>query len=110
MSAAESRDRVRSLALPSHIRVINYLGLSLTGSLSSLSVYKYPLIADQGPNDGLTLLADIIAPGSLTLVATGSDHYFAEDPQINRKTIAMVRTVFDLIDPDRAATFAAVAP
>lgn len=97
MSAMQSRARIKSLNLPTHIVVINYLGLSLTGSLSSLSIYKYPLIADQGPNDGLTPLVDIIAPNSLTLVATGSDHYFGEDPQISLKTIAMVKTVLDLL-------------
>jgi hypothetical protein len=97
MSAEQSRERVKSLKLPAEIIVINYMGLSLTGSLSSLSTYKYPLIADQGPNDGMTPLADIIAPGSMTLVAIGSDHYFAEDPEINLKTIAMVKTVFELM-------------
>ena len=97
MSAAQSRARARSLDLPLELLVINYLGLSLTGSLSSLSTNKYPLIADQGPNDGLTPLVDIIAPGSMTLVAVDSDHYFAEDPQINIKTIAMVKTVLELM-------------
>lgn len=97
MSAAQSRERVKSLNLPPDIIVINYMGLSLTGSLSSLSTYKYPLIADQGPNDGMTPLVDIIAPGGMTLVAVGSDHYFAEDPEINLKTIAMVKTVFELM-------------
>jgi hypothetical protein len=98
MSAAQSRERVKSLVMPSQIVVINYMGLSLTGSLSSLSTSKYPLIADQGPNDGLTPLVDIIAPNSLTLVATGSDHYFAEDENINLKTIAMVKTIVDMVE------------
>lgn len=97
MSAARSRQRARTLELPPGLLVINYLGLSLTGSLSSLSDYKYPIIADQGPNDGLTPLADIIAPGSLTLVATRSDHYFNQDPEIEAKTIAILKTVLDMI-------------
>ena len=45
----------------------------------------------------MTPLVDIIAPGSMTLVAIDSDHYFAEDPEINLKTIAMVKTVFELM-------------
>lgn len=97
MSAAASRRRVGELELPPELVVINYLGLSLTGSLSSLSTYKYPIIADEGPNDGLTPLVDIIAPNSTTLVATQSDHYFGEDPEIDRKTIAIVKTVLDMI-------------
>ncbi len=97
MSARQSRERVITLELPPDLVVVNYLGLSLTGNLSSLSSYKYPIIADQGPNDGLTPLVDIIAPGSMTLVATRSDHYFGEDPDISLKTIAMVKTVLELI-------------
>jgi hypothetical protein len=101
MSAARSRERVKTLRLPDDLVVINYLGLSLTGSLSSLSSYKYPIIAGEGPNDGLTPLTDIIAPGSMTLVATQSDHYFGEDPQINTKTIAMLKTVLELVENPR---------
>ncbi|MCP4983181.1 MAG: hypothetical protein GY935_22110 [Gammaproteobacteria bacterium] len=97
MSARYSRERIKTLELPPDMVVINYLGLSLTGSLSSLSEYKYPLIAVEGPNDGLTPLVDIIAPGSMTLVATQSDHYFGEDPDINKKTIAIVKTVLEMI-------------
>ena len=97
MSAEQSRARVKTLNPPSHIVIINYLDLSLTANLSSLSSNKCPLIAEQGQNDGLTPLADIIAPSSLTLVATGSDHYFAEDLDINLKTIAMVKTVLNLV-------------
>jgi hypothetical protein len=98
MSAARSRERIKTLELPPDIVVINYLGLSLTGSLSRLSTYKYPIIAGEGPNDGLTPLVDIIAPGSMTLVATRSDHYFAEDPDIDKKTIAMIKTVLEMIE------------
>lgn len=98
LSAARSRERIKSLRLPDDLVVINYLGLSLTGSLSNLSSYKYPIIAGEGPNDGLTPLTDIIAPGSMTLVATHSDHYFGEDPQINTKTIAMLKTVLELVE------------
>ena len=97
LSAAQSRQRVKTLQLPRELLVINYLGLSLTGNLSSLSAYKYPLIAGEGPNDGLTPLSDIIAPGSMTLVATRSDHYFGEDPLIDDKTIAMLKTILELI-------------
>ncbi len=98
MSAVRSRERIKTLELPPDMVVINYLGLSLTGSLSSLSTYKYPIIAGEGPNDGLTPLVDIIAPGSMTLVATSSDHYFAEDPEIDKKTIAILKTVLEMIE------------
>jgi len=98
MSAEQSRQRIKTLQLPPEMVVINYLGLSLTGNLSSLSTYKYPLIADEGPNDGLTPLVDIIAPGSMTLIATRSDHYFGQDPDIDIKTIAIVKTLLEMIE------------
>jgi len=61
------------------ILVVNYLGVPLSGQLSQHSRDKYPLLRSSGPTDGLTLLADVLAPSSLTIVALGSDHFFAED-------------------------------
>jgi len=98
MSAQQTRERTKTLELPPDLTVINYLGLSLTGDLSPLSIYKYPIIEDQGPNDGLTPLVDIIAPGSITLTATRSDHYFSQDPEIDIKTIAIVKTIIEIIE------------
>ena len=98
MSAQQTRERTKTLELPPDMTVINYLGLSLTGDLSPLSIYKYPIIEDQGPNDGLTPLVDIIAPGSITLTATRSDHYFGQDPEIDFKTIAIVNTIIEIIE------------
>jgi hypothetical protein len=97
MGATRSRPRFAGLRLPSDLLVINYVGLSLSGSLSKFSRDKYPILKREGPNDGLTPLADIIAPGSLTLIAPGSDHFFAEDPRIDEKTVALARAVIALL-------------
>lgn len=96
LSAEQSRQRSRSLHLPDDLLVVNYIGLSLTGSLSRRTSFNYPILSREGPNDGLTPLADIIAPGSLTLIAPDSDHYFNEDPLIDIKTVAMLKTVLEL--------------
>lgn len=93
MSVKASRKRFSRLSLSNNILVINYLGLSLSGQLSKYSKGKYPLLAPEGPNDGLTLLMDVIAPGSMTIIALGSDHFFAEDPLIDVKTVALTKTV-----------------
>lgn len=98
MGATRSRDRFARLTLPRGLLVINYVGLSLSGSLSRFSKDKYPILRREGPNDGLTPLADIIAPDSLTLIAPGSDHFFAEDPRINEKTVALSKTVIALLE------------
>ena len=98
MSAEQSRKRFQRLTLPKHILVFNYLGLSLSGELSRFSQDKYPILRSEGPNDGLTLLTDIIVPGSITIVAPKSDHFFNEDPEINIKTIALAQTIIQYLE------------
>ncbi|HPH14215.1 MAG TPA: hypothetical protein PLC34_10495 [Burkholderiaceae bacterium] len=93
MSAKESRPRFQRLRIDSDLLVVNYLGVPLSGQLSQYSRDKYPLLKSDGPNDGLTLLTDVIAPNSLTIVALGSDHFFAEDPAINAKTVALMELI-----------------
>ncbi|MCU7891411.1 MAG: hypothetical protein KZQ78_07280 [Candidatus Thiodiazotropha sp. (ex Ustalcina ferruginea)] len=99
MSANRSRKRFEGLdGLNEDILIINYMGLSLSGQLSNYAKDNYLLLKEQGPNDGLTLLSDIIAPNSLTIVAIGSDHFFAEDPRINDKTIALMKVVISYLE------------
>lgn len=93
MAAASSRTRFARLSIDADILIINYVGIPLSGQLSKFAGDKYPLLRDAGPNDGLTLLTDAIAPRSRTVVAIGRDHFFAEDPRINAKTIAMMALV-----------------
>ncbi len=97
MSARTSRARFARLQLPPSLLVINYVGVPLSGQLSRFSRDKYPLLARLGPNDGLTLLPDVLVPGGLSYVAFGSDHFFAEDPQINARTVALLRLVLDYL-------------
>jgi hypothetical protein len=100
MSATRSRARFVRLKLPEGLLVVNYVGLSLSGSLSKYSRDKYPVLKREGPNDGLTPLADIIAPGGLTLIAPASDHFFAEDPLIDRKTVALAKAVISRLEEE----------
>jgi hypothetical protein len=103
MSATVSRERFRSLNLPPELFIVNYMGVSMSGELSKYSRDKYPILRKWGPNDGLTLLPDIIAPGSRTLLALGSDHFFAEDPEIDLKTAAMAQTIIQYLEEHRIA-------
>ena len=89
MSAARSRERLRRLRLPEHIAVVNYVGIPLTGDVSSRVGFFYNSMRALGPNDGLTLITDPILPGTRTIVALGQDHFFADDPEIESKTIAL---------------------
>lgn len=93
MGADRGKKRFARLQLDPDILVINYLGIPMSGQLSQYSKDMYPLLKSEGPNDGLTLLADVIAPDSLTVVALGSDHFFAEDPNIDVKTVALMKLI-----------------
>ncbi|PUB81401.1 MAG: hypothetical protein DBP00_19005 [gamma proteobacterium symbiont of Ctena orbiculata] len=101
MSAKESRRRFAELQIDPDILVINYLGIPLSGQISRYSRDNYPLLRSDGPNDGLTLLTDAIAPQSLTIVALGSDHFFAEDPRIDEKTVALMKLILIYLEDDK---------
>jgi len=98
MSTAPSRQRFARLRLAPDIVVVNYMGIPLSGQLGQYSKTGYRMLRPDGPNDGLALLTDEIVPGSRTLVALGNDHFFAEDPQIDRKTIALMKLMVSYTD------------
>jgi hypothetical protein len=57
-------------------------------------------LKDYGPNDGLSLLSDLIVPAGLTLAELGRDHFLL-DEEIDVRTIALAITVIRwLEDPD----------
>jgi hypothetical protein len=95
MSVAASRARFATLTVPGHIAIYNYLGLSLSGNISGFARDKYWMMRKDGPNDGLTLLPDIVAPHSLSILSPTTDHFFAEDPEIDRKTLALLVTIIE---------------
>jgi hypothetical protein len=88
-----SRKRFESLLVPNGVKVYNYVGLSLSGNISNFARDKYLMMREDGPNDGLTLLPDIIAPNSRSILSTTTDHFFAQDPEIDNKTLALLVTV-----------------
>jgi len=98
MGTGPSRSRFQRLHVDADIFVVNYLGVPLSGQLSQYSKDKYPLLKSDGPNDGLTLLTDVIAPNSLTIVALGNDHFFAEDPRIEEKTVALMKVMLTYLE------------
>jgi len=98
MGTGPSQKRFTRLRIDADVLIINYVGIPLSGQLSKFARDKYPLLRDAGPNDGLTLLTDAIAPKSHTVVAVGRDHFFAADPKINAKTLALMALVIDALD------------
>jgi hypothetical protein len=106
MGTVASQKRFLRLQLNSDLVVINYLGIPLSGQLSQYGGTGYRMLRSDGPNDGLVLVTDVIAPDSLTVVALGSDHFFAEDPQIDRKTVALMRLVVAYANQEAAVACA----
>mgnify|MGYP001558927031 CR=1 FL=1 len=98
LRADVSRERAALLTLPAHIKAINYVGLSLSGNISRFAQDKYWIMSSQGPNDGLALLPDMVLPNSVTIIAPESDHFFAEDPMIKDKSVALLNTVVELVE------------
>ena len=100
MSTRVSRPRFARWRLPRELLVINFLGLPFSGNITRAADYGYQRMKALGPNDGLTLLPDALAPDSLTLVQLGLDHYYL-DPKIDLKTAALAQTVMQRLEAAR---------
>ncbi|MEX0802135.1 MAG: hypothetical protein WD688_02270 [Candidatus Binatia bacterium] len=53
LTTERSRRRFETLRIPQHILVLNYIGIPLTGSISSLARTGFVDLRKHGPNDGL---------------------------------------------------------
>ena len=92
------RERFESLTVPDEIQVFNYISMSLSGDISRFGWDKYLLMRSAGPNDGLSLLPDLLLPEGRTIVSPKGDHFFAEDPLIEQKSTALVLTILENLD------------
>ena len=79
LSTARSRERFRHFQIPGHVLVLNYIGIPLAADISLLARSGYLELKSQGPNDGLSLLADLVIPEGLTLAALSHDHFLLDD-------------------------------
>ena len=89
------RERFAELSVPKDIQVFNYISMSLSGDISDFGWDKYLLMRLDGPNDGLSLLPDLLLPEGRTIVSPKGDHFFAEDPLIAHKSVAFVMTILE---------------
>jgi hypothetical protein len=91
------RARFETLRIPPGILIINFVAVPLSGDVTPGARSGYRRLARHGPNDGLTLLADVIAPGGVTVVEPGLDHFFAA-PDILERGLALLATVFSELE------------
>jgi hypothetical protein len=83
--------------VPPHVLVVNYIGVPLADSVSWLGRSGYTQLRAHGPNDGLSLLPDLIYPGAATLAELGRDHFLVDD-QTDGATIALALTIVQYLD------------
>ena len=87
-----SRPRMNSIRLSRRILVLEYVAAPLSGNIADDVRGRYTYLRKYGPNDGLTLLADELLPGGVTIIEPGLDHFY-RDPEINLKSLAIANLV-----------------
>lgn len=81
-------------SLPASVRAVAWIGAPLSGHVRDDVRGRWQAMRAEGPNDGLTLLADELIPGGRAFISPGLDHYF-RDPEIDAKTAALTLVVFE---------------
>ncbi|MFN2386743.1 MAG: hypothetical protein ABR576_10745 [Thermoanaerobaculia bacterium] len=95
------RARLENLQIPPAILILNYVAVPFSGGVTPGARSRYRRLVRHGPNDGLTLLADVVAAGGVTVVEPGLDHFFAA-PDILERGLALLATVFSELDRERS--------
>ncbi len=90
------RPRPDRFVFPEGLTIVNYVAMPLSGQISKQASTGYRLLREAGPNDGLTLIAAEMIPGTDTVIELGMDHYYRH-PQIDMKTVALTQTVMELV-------------
>lgn len=95
MRTLRSQARSRSLRIPEDILVVNYVGVPVSGTIIEKEFEKrftYSQLRDYGPNDGLVLIPDEVAPDSITVTEVGRGHFLSE-PDFDIRTAALLSAV-----------------
>jgi hypothetical protein len=92
LTTRQSRRRFDQFRIPKDVLVVNYIGIPLIGSVSTLARLGFQQLRKHGPNDGLSLLSDLIFPGGLTLADLGRDHFLLDD-ELAVTTLALTTTI-----------------
>ncbi len=92
LSTRTRRAVFEQLVIPTHILKLQYVGAPLSGQVPAATRGRYEAIRPQGPNDGLTLLADQLVADGIVITEVGLDHYFRA-PDIDLKGFALAYVV-----------------
>lgn len=83
-----SAARLARQRLPPGLRLVNLVGIPLSGHIRPHTEFGYARLKAYGPNDALTPIPDALALGGTTIALLGLDHYLA-DPELDLKTAAL---------------------
>ena len=101
LTILRGRRRFDSFHVPEHVLVVNYLGIPVTGSVSFWGRKGFYALRKHGPNDGISLLSDMIFPGGVTLADLSNDHFMRGRP-LDITTVALSITVISWLEhPNR---------
>src|SRR5262245_40672339 len=92
LTTAWARQRFNSFHIPELVLVVNYVGIPVTGSVSFFARRGFLFLRKLGPNDGITLVADTIIPGGVTVADLGNDHFMRGRP-VDITSVALALTV-----------------
>lgn len=97
LGTSASAERNKKIKLPDNILTIHYVGAPLEYQLNKEVKKLYAQLSKLGPNDGLTTLIDELTDNGIVITELGLDHYY-RDPNIDRKTIALLFTSLILLE------------
>ena len=101
MTTERRREAYKRIKTHDDLLIVNYIGIPVTGTISREVRDSYIVLRPYGPNDGLNLLADLIAPNSVTLADFGRDHYMV-DETLRQRTVALVNTTVQWLESCKA--------
>ncbi len=109
ITTTRSTARLARTRIPDHIFLLQYIAVPLSGQITNEARDRYRRLSNDGPNDGISLLADEMI-GGVTVLELGVDHYFRAEGQALR-TLAIARVMHAIADErsPAAATTAAAA-
>lgn len=92
LTTAASQARMERIRIPASIMIVEYIAVPLSGDIYGSVESRYARLRKDGPNDGLTLLADELLPNGIAVIEPGIDHFYAA-PDIEVKSVALANVV-----------------
>jgi hypothetical protein len=91
-----SQTRLDEIKIPARIMLIEYIAVPLSGNIYGSVKSRYLRLRKDGPNDGLTLLADELLPNGISVIEPGLDHFY-DAPDIEAKSLALANVAAEAL-------------